>query len=140
MEKYKFLPHTADVKFQAFGGSLEEVFANSALAMTHIIVDPSKVEARIRKEIDVESEDKQALLYDFLEQFLILLDAENFLLHEIKELKIEENKKFKLKAIVVGDNELEKYETEGHIKAVTYQEMMIKKEKDRYMVQVVIDI
>jgi len=153
MEKYKFLPHTADVKFQAFGGSLEEAFTNAALATAHVIVDPSKVETRVRKEIDVESEDKEALLYDFLEQFIILLDSEGFLLHEIKELTIEEGdntekskisgitgRDFKLKAIVVGDNNIDKYEPETHIKAVTYQEMIIKKENDMYMIQVVLDI
>jgi SHS2 domain-containing protein len=140
MEKYKYLPHTADIKFQAFGGSLEEAFSNAALAMTRIIVDHSKVEVRIRKEIDVESEDKQALLYDFLEQFLILLDTENFLLHEVKSLKITEGKKLKLNAVVVGDDDISKYKIEGSIKAVTYQQMMIKKEKDKFMVQVVVDI
>ena len=139
-EKYIFLPHTADVKFQAFGGSLEEAFTNAALATAHVIVDPSKVESRIRKEIDVESEDKEALLYDFLEQFIILLDSEGFLLHEIKELNIEKSGKYKLKAVVVGDNNIDNYEPETHIKAVTYQEMIIKKEKDRFMIQVVLDI
>ena len=31
MKRFKFLEHTADVKFQAFGNNLEEVFENSAL-------------------------------------------------------------------------------------------------------------
>jgi len=153
MEKYIFLPHTADVKFQAFGGSIEEAFTNAALATAHVIFDPSKVETKVRKEINVESEDKQALLYDFLEQFIILLDSEGFLLHEVKELSIEEGEisqrgaevaktssKLKLKAVVVGDNDIDKYEPETHVKAVTYQEMFIKKEKDRFIIQVVLDL
>ena len=135
--RYEFFPHTADVKFRAYGKSLEEAFSNAALALTKIITDPDKVEAKIEKTIEVESEDEKALLYDFLEQFIILLDSEGFLLNSVKELKIENRK---LKADIVGDNELEKYETETHIKAVTYQEMEIKKEKDKYYVQVVIDI
>ena len=32
MERYKFLAHTADAKFQAFGETLEEAFGNAALA------------------------------------------------------------------------------------------------------------
>ncbi|MBW2966783.1 archease [Candidatus Woesearchaeota archaeon] len=135
--KYEFLPHTADVKFRAYGKTLEEAFVNAALALTKVITDPDKVEPKIEKTIEVSSEDEKALLYDFLEQFLILLDSENFLLNSVKEIKIEDNK---LKAVVVGDTELEKYETETHIKAVTYQEMEIKKEKDKYMLQVVLDL
>jgi SHS2 domain-containing protein len=135
--KYEFLPHTADVKFRAYGKTMEEAFSNAALALTKVITDPSKVEARVEKKIEVSSEDEKALLYDFLEQFIVLLDSENFLLNSVKEIKIENNK---LKAVVVGDTELGKYETETHIKAVTYQEMEIKKEKDKYMLQVVLDL
>ncbi len=135
--KYKYLPHTADVKFRAYGKTMEEAFSNAALALTKVITDPSKVEAKVEKTIEVSSEDEKALLYDFLEQFLILLDSENFLLNSVKEITIEDNK---LKAVIVGDTELEKYETETHIKAVTYQEMEIKKEKGQYMLQVVLDL
>ena len=35
--KFKFLSHTADIKFQAFGENLEECFKNAALALTNII-------------------------------------------------------------------------------------------------------
>ena len=135
--KYEFLPHTADVKFRAYGKTIEEAFSNAALALTEVITDYNKVEPNIEKTIEVESEDEKALLYDFLEQFIILLDSESFLLNSIKEIKIENNK---LKAVVVGDTELEKYETETHIKAVTYQEMEIKKENGKYMLQVVLDL
>ena len=41
--KHKFLPHTADVKFRAYGKSLEEAFSNAALALTEVIADPKKV-------------------------------------------------------------------------------------------------
>ena len=135
--KYEFLPHTADVKFRAYGKTMEEAFSNAALALAEVITDYNKVEPNIEKTIEVESEDEKALLYDFLEQFIVLLDSENFLLNSVKEIKIEDNK---LKAVVVGDTTLEKYETETHIKAVTYQEMEIKKEKGQYMLQVVLDL
>jgi len=138
--KYKFLPHTADIKFRAYGKTLEEAFSNAALALTAVITEPAKIEPRVKKSIKVESEDEKALLYDFLEQFLILLDSEDFLLNSIKKLKIEKNKKLKLMAEITGDTELKKYKTETHIKAVTYQEMEIKKEKDKFILQVVLDI
>jgi SHS2 domain-containing protein len=137
MKKYEFLPHTADVKFRAYGKTIEEAFSNAALALTKVITDYSKIEPKVEKTIEVSSEDEKALLYDFLEQFLILLDSEDFLLNSVKKIKIE---KLKLKAVVVGDTELDKYKTETHIKAVTYQEMEIKKEKGKYMLQVVLDL
>lgn len=137
VKNYEFLPHTADTKFRAYGKTLEEAFKNSAYAMTDVITDHKKVKPLVEKTIKVESENKESLLYDFLEQFLILQDSEGFLLNKIKELKIINNK---LTAKVLGDTHPEKYEITTHIKAVTYQEMLIKKEKDRFMIQVIVDI
>jgi SHS2 domain-containing protein len=138
--KYEFLPHTADVKFRAYGATMEEAFSNAALALTEVITDYNKVEPNVEKTIEIESEDEKALLYDFLEQFIVLLDSESFLLNSVKDIKIEKGEGLKLKAVITGDTKLEKYKTETHIKAVTYQEMEIKKEKGKYMLQVVLDL
>lgn len=137
MKPYEFLPHTADAKFRAYGKTLEEAFTNAAYAMADVITDHRKIKPTAEKTISVESENKEALLYDFLEQFLILLDSEGFLLNKIKELKIKNNK---LTAKITGDTNPKKYEIKTHIKAVTYQEMFIKKEKGVYMIQVIVDI
>ena len=146
--KYKYLPHTADAKFRAFGKNLEEAFSNAALAMFNVMVDTSKVKNKTNKKIEAEGRDLQALLYNFLEQFLILLDAENFFLAAIKKIKITQIKKnsggnsssYKLIAEATGDD-AGKYETIGpQVKAVTYNDMVVDIEKDNCVVQVVIDI
>ncbi len=137
MKPYKFLPHTADTKFRAYGKTLEEAFKNSAYAMTDVITDHKKIKQTTEKTFEVKSENKEALLYDFLEQFLILLDSEGFLLNKITELTITNHN---LTAKVAGDTHPENYEIHTHIKAVTYQEMFIKKEKEGYVIQVIVDI
>ncbi|MBW2963472.1 archease [Candidatus Woesearchaeota archaeon] len=137
MVQYKFLPHTADVKFQAFGKTLEEAFKNCAYALTETITNYKKIKPTVEKTIKVESENQESLLYDFLEQFLILLDSKGFLLNKIKKLTIKNNT---LTATITGDTHPEKYEIDTHIKAVTYQEMFIKKEKGQYIIQVILDI
>ena len=141
--KYKYLPHTADTKFRAFGKDLEEAFTNAALAMTNVMVDTSKVEGKTTKKIKAEGDDLQALLYNFLEQFLILLDAENFFLAMVKKIKIDKVKNgggYDLTAEVTGDD-AGKYETIGpQVKAVTYNDMVVDVEKDNCVVQVVVDI
>jgi len=139
--KYKFLPHTADAKFQAYGKTAEEAFANAAEAMTSVMVDVSKIEAKVKKKISVSSESKEALLYDFLEQFLILLDSDQFILREVTKIKISKGKTYKLEAEAVGDKfSYDKYETMTMVKAVTYNDMFIKEEKDKVTVQVVVDV
>ena len=86
MKSYEFLEHTADIKVRAYGKTLEQAFINAAYALTNIVTK-DKIKKIIEKTIKVESEDEKSLLYDFLEQFLILIDSEGFLLAEIKELK-----------------------------------------------------
>ena len=44
-----------------------------------------------------------------------------------------------MKALFRGDNYSEKYKIHGDVKAITYNEMEIKS-KDRFMVQVVVDV
>src|SRR4030042_495992 len=93
-EKFKFLEHTADIKFKAFGNSLKEVFENSALALFNIFYD-KKVEEKKAYKIKVNGSDFENLLYNFLEEFLILFDSKNFLPCRIKSIKFNE-KKFKI--------------------------------------------
>ena len=135
--KYEFLEHTADAKFRAYGKTLSEAFENAAYAMEEVITDYTKVKPLIKKTISVESENKEALLYDFLEQFIFLLDSENFLLNKIEKIEIKDNR---LTAEIVGDNKIDDYDIKTSIKAVTYQEMFIKQDKDQVVVQVIVDI
>ena len=141
MKPYIFLPHTADAKFQAWGKTFDEALKNAAYAMTDIITDHTQLRSYVKRKIKVTSESQEALLYDFLEQLLYLLDTDGFLLNEIKELKLLVKKnRFVLIASLLGDNHPAKYEIKTTIKAVTYQEMFVKHEKDRVTVQVVVDI
>lgn len=138
--KYKYLEHTADIKFQAYGKSLEQAFGNAALALSNVIVDTKNVKKKIKKTIEVEGEDLKSLLYNFLEEFLFLLDTENFLLSKVNNIKInKKNNNYELTAIVSGDNVIN-YKTKGDVKAVTYNEMEIKQEKNKVMLQVVLDV
>ena len=139
MEKYKFLEHTADAKFQAYGKSLKEAFSNAALAMFSIIVETDKVKGKIKHDIECSSKDLKSLLYDFLEELVFLIDTEDFLLNDVEEMKIFKDELYFLRAVVVGDK-ADNYEPSGDIKAVTYNEMEIKKGKNKEMVQVVLDL
>ncbi len=136
--KYKYLPHTADAKFVAYGDSLDEVFRNSAIAMFNILGETEKVKPKIKKKIKVHSSSLESLLYDFLEELLFVFETEKLFLHDVKEMKIDE-KNFELSCVVEGDD-LTNYELNSDIKAVTYSEMEIRKTDKGYEVTVVVDI
>ncbi len=136
--KYKFLEHTADVKFQAFGKTIEKAYKNSGLALKESVCGKLKINKKIKKKIEISGEDFESLLYNFLEEFLYLLDAENFLLSKIEKVKIDK-KIFSLTASLTGDNAAN-YKFTNDVKAVTYNEMFVKKLKEKWVAQVVLDV
>jgi len=140
-QKFKFLEHTADVKFQAFGSTLEKAFSNSALALAEVMTKKTKIKSKIKKEIKVSGKDNSRLLYNFLEEFLFLFDSEGFILSKIEKLNIKEDRKIKLEAEVSGDN-VRNYKISQDVKAITYNSMFVKKDKKtkKFIIQVVLDV
>lgn len=134
--KYKFLEHTADIKFQAFGKTLNEVFENSASAMFNSIHD-GKIKSKIKKEILVKGKNLESLMYNFLEELIFLFDTEGFCVSKIK-VQISKDKQH-LKAQIFGDS-AEKYEMHVHVKAITYNEMFIKLKEGKWVAQIVLDV
>lgn len=143
-KKYKYLEHTADAKFQASGKTLGEAFENAALAMLNLICKSSEVKPKTERKISVQGNDLKALLYNWLEELLFLLDSENFLTGKIKKLKIlSKEGNHKLDAVVSGDN-ASAYKFFGEVKAATYNNMLIVekkiKGKKKFIIQAVVDM
>ncbi len=140
MKKYEYLPHTSEAKFLAYGKSLEEAFAHAALAVENIIVETEKVKPKIKKNIVIETKHLKALLYDFLQEFLVLFDSEYFALHKVEEIKIQQKgSDYLLHATASGDN-AQHYKIHSGVKSVTYNEMEIKEEKGIWNITVVLDV
>ena len=136
-KNYKFLEHTADVKFQAYGKSLGEAFSNAALALTAVFSE-DKVKGKIKEKVFVFGNDDKELLYSFLEEIIVLVDTKNLLLGKVRKIKIN---KGKLEAELLMDK-AENYDIRGNVKAVTYNDMLIEQDKNKegFMVQVVVDV
>ena len=136
MKKFDILEHTADGKFRAYGKNMEEQFGNALLAMFSFMFKIEDVKPEIKKEVKATGSDEKALLYNWLEEFLVLLDTDAFIPSRIENIKINKTKEgFKIKGFVLGDS-AENYAHGGSVKAVTYAEMEI---TDDY-VQVVVDL
>ena len=138
MKKFIFLEHTADIKFQAFGKTLEECFENSALAFAQAMYG-GKVKDKKNKKIKVKGKDLESLLYNFLEELLFLLDSENFFLSKTKVKIKKKEDKYELNAELKGDN-AKNYKIGLDVKAVTYNEMFVRKEGKKFICQVVLDV
>jgi SHS2 domain-containing protein len=133
---YEFLEHTADVKFRADGATIEEMFVAAADAMNETVRGDIKILEQEERSFEVEGKDLVGLLYNFLEEFLFLLDAEDYLVAKIKSIDIEDNK---LRCVVVGDA-AKNYKFTNDVKAVTYSDMFVREENGRFVCEVVLDV
>src|ERR1700689_1719610 len=77
---FEILEHPADVGFLAYGATLEELFANSALAMISLACDLEGVRETEKRKIEASSEDVESLLYAWLAEVLAVSDAERLVL------------------------------------------------------------
>ncbi len=140
MKQYEYLSHTAEAKFAAYGKSMEEAFSNAAVAMENIIIETEKVKPKIKKKITIETKHKKALLYDFLQELIVLFDSERFAIHKVETIEIhQKGSDFHLHATASGDD-AQHYEIHSGVKSVTYNEMEITEEKGVWKVVVVLDV
>ena len=141
MDRYTILDHPADGKFQAIGATLEEAFANAALALASLMWDWEKVEPAGSFDVEVRGHDLEQLLYLFLEDILFLAETKRFLLSSVEDVRIlSADAGYLCQAALLGDREPGRYEVHGDVKAITYHEMKVEQRSDHWLVQVVVDM
>lgn len=92
MRKWEHYEHTADIGVRGYGSTLEEAFEAVALGLFDVMVNVKKVEPKECREVEVEEEDLEALLYSFLEELLVLHDMEGLVFGDVK-VRIEDRER-----------------------------------------------
>jgi len=142
-KRFEFLEHTADLYIAAYGKSLEEAFENAAYAMFDGMTDLDKVKPKLEDMVEIEGQDEQALLYNWLEALLVKFDVTGNLYSQFKISRIEETiAGFKLKAKIWGEPfDAARHLSKVGVKAVTYHLMEIRRDvKGIFTVKFILDI
>lgn len=136
--KYRQLPHTADMAWRIRGGSLPELFENAAGALVATMTDRRYLRRREKREITVESPDREALLVDWLNRLLYLFDVAGFLGREFHVTELTDQR---LKAEAWGEAfDPERHPEKTAIKAATYHHLEIKPRGDGWQAMVILDL
>jgi SHS2 domain-containing protein len=140
--RFEFLEHTADVYIAAFGENLGEAFENAALATFEVMTDLKKIKPKVEEIVNLEASDEYALLYNWLEEFLIRFETTGNLYSRFEVMNIEETPSgLKLRAKVWGEPyDPEKHPSKVGIKAVTYHRMEIVKKPKSVTLRFILDI
>jgi len=106
--------------------------------MFDIITDLDKVKARKLFKLNVEADDMDDLLINWLRDLLYKFNGENYLL---KEFKVEKIEKSSLKGRIKGEKlNLSYHYLKREIKAVTYNSPKVKKKGGYWEAQIIFDI
>jgi len=138
MLRYSILEHTADVGFEAFGSTLEEVFENAARALLNLIAEPDSIKPGEIIRIEVQGSGLPDLLVNWLSEILYRHDAEHWLFRDFKVEVLDEHA---VSGIACG----EKFDPARHqanlmVKAITYHQLSLQRTAEGWRAQVYVDI
>ena len=138
---FRFLPDVAlaDIAFEAESDSVEGLFESCALAVTDIMVDPRTLRSTVQRKFELESENTDRLLYDFLTELIVAKDVDSLL---FREFSVKVSKKgTSLTATARGETiDRDRHRLRNDVKAVTMHLFGIKHRGSTWNTTVVLDI
>jgi SHS2 domain-containing protein len=130
--------HTADVGLSARADTLGELMEALAEGLCDVVCDRSRVEPVERRRLRVAAEDTEALAVDFLAKVLLTLQADRFL---IAQVRVEQAGETALAAELAGQTyDPNRHEIRTEVKAVTYHQLSIVRDGAGWAGRVILDL
>jgi SHS2 domain-containing protein len=139
---YRLLEHVTDAFVEAWGETLEEAFSQAGLALFNTMLDVKKVRTKSNLEIQTSGHDEKELLYNYLEELLLLFEVKQLALGSFTVNSITPTQaEIKLKGKASG----EPYDRARHngkveVKGITYHLMEIEKHPRKVTVRFLLDL
>jgi len=133
---------TADVAFEAWGKTLEELFISAAAALLcTMAAAPEQVMRQQELTIRLDHEELDLLLLSFLQELIFYKDARRLLLHADRVQIAEREEDFCLEAAVSGEQiDVARHRLLVDVKAVTLHRFQLQFEDDIWKAVVVLDV
>ncbi len=129
---YKFLEHTADIMFEAYGKSYPQALENAAKAMFSVF---GNAEPKERAVFSVSAHNIGELTVQALADILAYADTHEIVFSKMSVKKFDPGS-FSLEMEAWG----EKKQPRDSVKAVTYHELMVKGDSDGWTIRIILDV
>lgn len=141
---YRFIEDIAiaDVAFEAWGEDLAGVLTAAAEATLNVMVsDLDSVAIRERRIVNLEAEEPDLLLFDFLQEVIFFKDANQLLLRPSNVVAEARESICRVSAELVGEElDMERHDLVVDVKAVTLHRFVVERVDGRWRAFVVLDI
>ena len=141
---YRFIEDIAiaDVAFEAWGEDLAGVLTAAAEATLNVMVsDLASVALRDRRTVNLQAEEPDLLLFDFLQEVIFFKDANRLLLRPANVVAEAREGVFMVSGDLVGEElDMERHDLVVDVKAVTLHRFVVERVDGRWRAFVVLDI
>ena len=136
---YRYLEHATDAFIEVKASSFEEAFVLAAKSVIETILDMNSVEEKSSRQITVTGKDLNYLLYNWLEEMIILTITDGFAAKSVT-VRLEKNSEYKITADLRGEGiDIKKHHFKVEIKAPTFHLMEIKQD-DGILMRYLLDL
>jgi SHS2 domain-containing protein len=123
---YEYLEHATDAFIEVKAPTLEEAFVTAARSVIETTLDMDSIEEKKTRTLQVAGKDLNYLLYNWLEELIILTITEGFAAKSVK-VRIEKSSEYRIFAELAGEDiDIKKHHFKVEIKAPTFHLMEIK--------------
>ncbi|MFZ5537457.1 MAG: archease [Pseudomonadota bacterium] len=134
---WEHFEHVADIGVRGLGPTAAEAFAQAALALTALIVDPRAVESRERVTVDLEGVDLDYLFYDWINALVYTMATRHMLFGRF-EVEIQDGR---LHATAWGESlDRARHQPVVEVKGATLTELAVREENGQWLAQCVVDV
>lgn len=134
---HEVIEHTADLGLRVWAPTLDELFAEAAVALVSVM-GSARSGAALRVSVALDAGDLEALFVDWLSEVLYLFETQELVPVEPR-VRVREDA-CRLEGVIVGVS-AQGFEQAGPaVKAVTYHEVRITRSDEGYEAQVFVDV
>ena len=127
---------------EAWGETLEEAFSQAGLALFDTMLDVRSVQTKNKVEIQTNGHDEKELLYNYLEELLLLFEVKQLALGRFTVSSITQTQaETRLKGRAAGEPfDRAKHNGKVEVKGITYHLMEIEKHPRKVTVRFLLDL
>ncbi|MDH3719461.1 MAG: archease [Planctomycetota bacterium] len=135
---FEVFEHTADLGLRVRAADLDQLFADAGRGLFSVIVaNLDEVRAVQSRAFQIDGDDYEYLLFDWLTELLYTFETEKLLLSQF-EVKVTAGG---LNAVCRGETmDIQRHEMDHEVKAVTYHQLKVQQTPDGWLAEVIVDI
>jgi SHS2 domain-containing protein len=135
---WEHFSHEADMGIRGIASTLEEAFAQAAVALTAVVTEPAAVKPRETITLTAANEDPELLLVDFLNAVILEMALRHMLFSRFR-ITLDDGR---LTATAQGEGvDVARHQPAVEIKGATYTGLAVKRRDDgSWLAQCVVDV